>query len=84
MASKHVTPSTTAYTKLDTGAASAILIQNVGCAPVRIVFAGSLPAVDDAGWFVLQSGQGIARDTMTNDAYALAVTTDLARVAVGE
>ena len=84
MASKHVTLSATVYTKLDTGSASAVLIQNVGCAPLRIIFASSTPALNDTGWFILQPGQGIARDTMTNDAYALAVTSESARAVVGE
>lgn len=84
MASKHVAPSPTGYTKLDTGSASAILIQNVGGTDIRVIFASSTPAATATGWFLLTPGQAIARDSMTNDAYAMAVTSELARVAVGE
>lgn len=84
MASKSVTLSMTAYTKLDTGTASAILIQNAGDAPVRVVLAASLPAASSAAYFVLQPGDGMPRDQMTGDMYAMADSSGLARVTVGE
>lgn len=84
MASKNVALSSTAYTKLDTGSASAVLVQNVGDAVVRIIFASSEPAVNDLGYFVLQPGAGVPRDQMTGDMYARAAGAGLARVTVGE
>lgn len=84
MASKNVNLSATEYTKLDTSTASAILVQNVGDAAARIIFASSTPGVNDLGYFVLQPGQGIPRDQMTGDIYARAASAGLARVTVGE
>lgn len=84
MASKNVALSSTAYTKLDTGSASAVLVQNVGDAVVRVIFAASEPGVNDLGYFVLQPGAGIPRDQMTSDMYARAASAGLARVTVGE
>lgn len=71
MASKSVTLSSSAYTKLDTGSATALLVQNNTTYPVGVIFAASAPALDAGGRFVVQPGQGLARDSMTSDMYAI-------------
>ena len=71
MASKTVSLSTTAYTKLDTGAATALDMQNVGNTPVKVIFAAALPAPSDKEFYIIKPHQGIRRDSKTSDMYAL-------------
>ncbi len=84
MASKNVKLSTTVYTKLDTGTDTAILCQNVGSSPVRVVFASALPGALETAFFRLNPGQALPRDSMTGNMNAIAELEAGANVTVGE
>jgi len=85
MASKHVTALPGAYTKVDTGAATALYIQNVSSRlSVKAIYAASLPAVDAGGWFWLGPREGLSRDTAADDLYVRAASSENVLVAVAE
>ena len=84
MASKKVTINNATYTKLDTGVADALNVQNVSSLLVLVRFAVSAPALGDGG-FRLDPGDILERGSITNDMFAIiegdTVTAD---VEVGE
>ena len=85
MATKTVTLSSTAYTKLDTGTDTALDMQNVSDSRVRVIFKGSLPGVDDTDFYILKSMEGVSRDGKTGDMYALSKgPSAVVEVTVGE
>ena len=78
-----VTVSSTEFTLLAVGDA---IIQNVGSAPIRLVFDTSLPLATAKG-FVLADGQGfqVINGLPTGNAYAIcAMAGKTSDVAVGE
>jgi len=84
MASKTVTLSDSAYTKLDTGAASALDVQNLSVVTVRVRFASSEPAASPIVGFILDPTDLIERGSKTNDMWAICVGATAADVEVGE
>jgi hypothetical protein len=71
MATKTVTLSIAAYTKLDTTSASAIDMQNTSLVNVRVILDSSLPGVGDDNFYLVKPGQGLSRDGKAGDMYAL-------------
>lgn len=84
MATKTVTLNDGGYTKLDTTSDSAIDMQNVSKSPVRLAFAASDPGKSTQAFYLLQPGQGIARDGKSGDMWAMVMGADSAQVTVGE
>ena len=84
MASKTVTLTSTAYTKLDTGAASALSVQNLSPVTVRIRFAAAQPNASPIVGFTLDPSNTLERGTKANDMWAIAVGAAKADVEVGE
>lgn len=83
MATKSVEINNLAYTQLDTTPGSAIDCQNVGSAPIRVVLAAALPAVDDQAFYSVPGGAGVSRDGKTGNFYAISSKTS-SFVTVGE
>jgi len=84
MASKTVTLSNTAYTKLDTGAASAFSVQNLSPVTVRVRFAAAEPNATPIVGFLLDPANILERGSKTNDMWGIAVSATKADVEVGE
>ena len=84
MASKTVTLVDSSYTKLDTGAASALDVQNLSPVTVRVRFAASQPAATPIVGFILDPSDIVERGSKTNDMWAIAVGAAKADVEVGE
>lgn len=86
MATKTVTLSIASYTKLDTGTDTAVSMQNISDRPIRVVLSGSLPPVTATNFFVVDANEGVSRDGMTGDMYAMTTSTATlpALVTVGE
>ena len=86
MATKTVTLSIASYTKLDTGTDTAVSMQNISDRPIRVVLSGSLPPVTATNFFVVDVNEGVSRDGMTGDMYAMTTSTATlpALVTVGE
>lgn len=82
MASKTVALNNTTYTKLDTGAASALDVQNVSTVTVKVRFAAAQPS-GDVG-FILDPNDIIERGSKTNDMWAICIGAASANVEVGE
>jgi hypothetical protein len=84
VATKTVNLSNTAYTKLDTGAATAIDFQNTSSTRIRVVMAASLPAPDETAFYYVNGYQGVSRDGKADDFYAMSDQALTATVTVGE
>jgi len=84
MASKTVTLNDAAYTKLDTGAASALDVQNLSTVTVRVRFAASQPAATPIVGFTLDPADLLERGSKTNDMWGICVGATAADVEVGE
>lgn len=84
MASKSVTLSTTAYTKLDTTTESAVFTQVVEGSEVAIIFAAAEPALNAGGKLILSIREAVSRNGATSDMWALNLGNGTARVVVVE